>query len=170
MIARKRSQLGWFGTGFRFVFGLEILTIVIYLVLSTWGVGVLNLSSILILIGMVVFFYGGLSFFLQAVLRLPGCEAAVLPYLLKGKPLYDCVLMAQELDKIEQERGFSFSVLTSTPWLLHFASLMFLTLFTFGLLIAVIPIELPGVISVLIVVLLFVPRQQIKSKMIRTDT
>lgn len=153
-------QLGWFGRGFRFLFGLEMLSIAIYLTLSMWNMNIENLflNSVLIFIGGVLFFYGGFSFLLQASLRLSGCEAGVFPYLLKGKPMYDCALKAYKLDEIERERGISFSVLITRPFLLHFTTLLFSTLVTFGVLFGLIPIEFPGLIILILVILYIVSK------------
>ena len=159
-MSENMPQLGWFGRSFRFIFGLEMLSIGIYLSWSVWNMNIENLflNSVLILLGVVLFSYGGFSFLLQASLRLSGCEVGVFPYLLKGKPMYDCALKAYKLDEIEQELGISFSMLNTTPFLLHVTTLLFFTLATFGLLFGFIPIELPGVISLILIILYIVSK------------
>lgn len=132
-----------------FVIGMESTLLAVYTGIAlTQKAGLYE--AILGAIGGAFFLYFGLSFILQVILKLPGCEMAVIPHLLLGKPMHRCAQIIHEIDRMERDRGLSLSLLTTKTFMIGIFSGMFLfTVLVVAIALGIMPASTSGGLAVL---------------------
>lgn len=150
MMLGNIPPLGWFARLFRSIAALQLLAIAVYVGWLAWNVGILNFPVVLDLIAVLQFGYLGFSTLLQVILRLRGCEAAVIPHLLFGKPMYRCAPFTHELDELELRKGATLSLLFTRPSILHIIGVLLLSSLIYGLLTGLVPLGAMGVSAILL--------------------